>query len=114
MYQYLASLLASTEELLACAEPSVADLQDYTLLRNQVFQRFQAMPTHRVDSAADSTGLQQLIISVLENDELLVQKIRHHLSKISRQMIELADGRRLFNAYVLGAQFPRSCHLHTA
>jgi hypothetical protein len=114
IYQDLASLLANTQELLACAEPSLMAWQDYTLRRTEVFQRLRDIPTLRADSVADSTALQRLIASVLEQDEFLMRKIRQHLSIISHEMIELADRRRLFNAYVLGAQSPRSGHLHTA
>ena len=114
IYHDLESLLAGTQELLACAEPSLTAWQDYNLRRNEVFQRLRDMPTLRADSVANSQGLQRLIVLVLEQDELLMQEIRRHLSKISHEMNELADRRRLFNAYVLGAPSPRSCHIHTA
>ena len=114
IYKDLASLLAITEELLACPEPSLAVWQDYTVRRTQLFQRLQGMPTPMTNSVADSKALQPLIASVLEQDELVTREIRHHLSKISHEMIELADRRRLFNAYVLGVRSPRSSHLHTA
>ena len=114
IYKDLASLLAITEELLACPELSLAVWQDYTVRRTQLFQRLQGMPTPMANSVADSKALQPLIASVLEQDEFLMQEIRRHLSKISHEMNELADRRRLFNAYVLGAESRRSGHLHTA
>ena len=112
--QDLASLLASTQELLACAEPSLTAWQGYTLRRDELFQRIGDIAARRADSVDESKARQRLIASVLEQDEFLTQKIRRHLSIISREMIELADRRRLFNAYVLGAESPRSGHLHTA
>lgn len=114
IYQDVASLIAISQELLACAEPSLTVWQGYTLRRNELFQRIRDLPALRADSGADSEGLQRLIASVLEHDEFLLQEIRRHLSKISHEMNALADRRRLFNAYVLGAETPRSGHLHTA
>ena len=114
IYQDFAALLKSTQELLACAEPSLTAWQGYSLRRNELFQRLRDISALRADSVDDSNTLQRLIASVLEQDEFLMQKIRRHLSKISHEMNELADRRRLFNAYVLGAESPRSGHLHTA
>lgn len=114
IHQDLASLLANTQQLLACAEPSLTAWQGYTLQRNELFQRIRDISALRADSLADAKALQRLIASVLEQDEFLTQKIRRHLSKISHELNELADRRRLFHAYVLGSLSPRSYHLHTA
>ena len=114
IHQDLASLLASTKELLACAEPSLAAWQGYSLRRNELFQRIGDISALRADSVDDAKALQGLMASVLEQDEFLMLKIRRDLSKISHELDELADRRRLFNAYVLAAPSPRSYHLHTA
>jgi hypothetical protein len=114
IYQDLVALLESTQELVACAEPSLTAWQGYTIQRNQLLQRIQDKSALRADSVADSEGLQRLIASVLEQDELLLKEIRRHLSKIGHEMNEMADLRRLFKAYVLSATSPRSGHMHTA
>ena len=111
--QDLASLLASTQQLLACPEPSLADWQSYMVRRNQMFQRLQGPPTFVADRAG-AESLQRLITAVLESDKLLTQKIGHHMSKIGREMVELADRRRIFNAYVLDVQALCSYHHQTA
>ena len=66
------------------------------------------------ERVANSTSLQQLITSVLEKDQTLVQKIGQQLSNISQEMVELADRRRVFNAYARHAQSLRSYHHRTA
>lgn len=66
------------------------------------------------ERVAHSTSLQQLITSVLEKDQTLVQKIGQQLSNISQEMVELADRRRVFNAYARDAQSLRSYHHRTA
>lgn len=112
--QALESLLEHTQTLIACAEPSLTAWQDYTERRNQLFQRVQDLLTLGGDHVADPKALQRLMASILEQDQVLVAKVRQHLSKISHEMSELTDRRRLFNAYVLAAQPLRSWHLHTA
>jgi hypothetical protein len=87
--------------------------QSYMLRRNQMFQRLQELPTFVADRAV-AESLQRLIIAVLESDKLLTQKIGHHLSKIGREMVELADRRRIFNAYVLDVQPTCSYHYQMA
>lgn len=66
------------------------------------------------DRVANSAAVQQLITSVLEKDQTLVQKIGQQLSNISQEMVELADRRRVVNAYALDAQSLRSYHHRTA
>ena len=112
--QDFASLLASTQELLDCAEPSLAAWQVYAQRRNELFERIQNITAIGADSVTDSSALSQLMVSVLEQDELLAQKIRRQLSTISHEMNQLKDRRRLFNAYVLAAESPHSSHIHTA
>jgi hypothetical protein len=114
IYQDLASLLASTQQLLACPEPSLMVWQSYMLRRSQMFQRLQDLPNFVADRAADAESLQRLITAVLESDKLLAQKIGQHMSKIGREMVELADRRRIFNAYVLNVRPPCSYHYQTA
>ena len=114
IYQDLIALLESTQELVACAEPSLTAWQGYTVQRNQLLQRIRDKSALRADSIADSNPLQRLIASVLEQDEFLMQKIQRDLSKIGHELKELADRRRLLKAYVFGAPSPRSGHLHTA
>ena len=112
--QDLASLFASTEDMLTCPDPGLEAWQDYTVRRNQVFQRLQDLPMFTEDRIANSAALQQLITSVLEKDEALVLKIGQQLSNISQEMVELADRRRVVNAYTLDAQSLRSYHHRTA
>ena len=112
--QELNSLLALTEELLACAEPSLSRWQHYSQSRARLFGQLQALTPLTAHSRPDAAELQQLMGLVLKKDELVVQKIRHQLSKISQQMIELADQRRVLNAYGAGVQANRSGHLQTA
>jgi hypothetical protein len=114
IYQDLASLLASTHQLLACPEPSLAVWQNYMLRRNQMFERLQELPTVMADRGADAESLQRLITAVLESDKLLTEKIGQQMSKIGREMVELADRRRIFNAYVLNVRPPCSYHYQTA
>ncbi len=111
--QDLESLLKHTQALTACAEPSLTVWQDYTERRNQLFQRVQDLLLRSRDRVAAPQVLQRLMVAVLEQDQLLMAKVRQHLSKISHEMNELADRRRLFNAYVVAAQPPRSSHLHS-
>ena len=114
MHQDLESLLSRTQELIACAEPSLTAWQDYTEQRNQLFQRLQDLPMAAGEHRdAEPKVLQRLIAAVLEQDQLLMAKVRQQLSKISREMSDLADRRRLFNAYVVAARPPRSSHLHS-
>ena len=112
--QDLASLLASTEDMLTCPDPGLEAWQDYTVRRNQVFQRLQDLPIFTEDRIANSVALQQLITSVLEKDQALVLKIGQQLSNISQQMVELADRRRVFNAYTQDARSLRLSHHRTA
>ena len=110
----LASLLASTEDILNCPDPSLAAWQGYGRRRSQVFQRLQELQMCTENSVADCTAVRQLINSVLEIDQMLVQKIGRQLSNISQEMAQLADRRRVFNAYARGAQPLCSYHHRTA
>ena len=112
--QELAALLASTEDMLICPDPGLEAWQVYTVRRNQVFQRLQDLPMFTDDRIANSAALQQLITSVLEKDQALVLKIGQQLSNISQQMVELADRRRVFNAYNQDARSLRLSHHRTA
>lgn len=110
----LASLLASTEDMLSRPDPSLAAWQGYTCRRSQVFQRLQELQMGTEDSVANCTAVRQLITSVLEIDQMLVQKIGRQLSNISQEMAKLADRRRVFNAYARDAQPQCSYHHRTA
>ncbi|MGZ8465488.1 MAG: hypothetical protein ACXWXT_08085, partial [Candidatus Binatia bacterium] len=112
--QEILSLLAITEDLLNCPDPSLEVWEGYALRRNAVFQRLWDLPMCTEDIVADSPALQPLMTSVLEKDQVLVQKIGQQLSNISREMIELSDRRRVFNAYARIAQSMGSYHHRTA
>jgi len=112
--QELASLLASTDDLLTSPHPSLQDWQGYTVRRNQVFQRLRELSSCTADRAANSAVVQQLIASVLEKDQILVQQIAQQLSNLSQELVELADRRKVFNAYAQDAQSLRSYHHRTA
>ena len=66
------------------------------------------------DRIANSAALQQLITWVLEKDQAFALKIGQQLSNISQQMVELADRRRVFNAYTQDARSLRLSHHRTA
>jgi hypothetical protein len=112
--QEILSLLAITEDLLNCPDPSLEVWEGYALRRNAVFQRLWDLPMCTEDIVADSPALQPLVTLVLEKDQVLVQKIGQQLSNISREMIELSDRRRVFNAYARIAQSMGSYHHRTA
>lgn len=114
IYQDFASLLASTQQLLAGAEPSLADWQDYAIQRKRLFERSGDISAVCADSGENARNLRRLIAAVLEQDEFLMQEIRRHVSKIGREMTALTDRRRLFHAYVSPTRSPRSGYLRTA
>lgn len=109
----LAALLAHTQALLACAEPSLADWEDYGRRRNELFQRLQEAPAPNANSDSNATALAQLCAALLENDRILVSKIRHHLSETSQEIAALAGQRRIFSAYLTGAAVSHTYHRHT-
>lgn len=114
IHQDLESLLSRTQTLIACTEPSLTAWQDYTEQRNRLFRRLQDLPTGAGEHRdAEPKALQRLIVAVLEQDQVLMAKVRQHLSKISRELSDLADRRRLFNAYVVAARPACSSHLHS-
>jgi hypothetical protein len=114
MEQDLAALLAATRQLLDGAEPSLTDCQDYRRERDELFQRIVEFRAICHDGVSDAETLRQLLVSVLEQDELLMREIRRQLSNISQQMIEVSDRRRLLKSYGLAAGSASSSHLHTA
>jgi hypothetical protein len=110
----VAELLADTRRLLDCAEPNLTDWEDYSRRRNELFQRLQDRSPAIEGIDLDFSALLQLYAAVLENDRLLVLKIRQHLSEISRELEALSDQRRLVNAYDSVNNPHRSFHRHSA
>ena len=107
-------LLADTQRLLDCAEPNLTDWEDYGRRRNELFQRLQERSLAIEGIDLDSGALLQLYVAVLENDRLLVLKIRQHLSEFSRELEALSDQRRLVNAYDKVNNPHQTFHRHSA
>lgn len=97
--QELGGLLAQTQALLDCAEPTFAAWEDYSNRRNDLFDRLATLPTLFPDGEANSGEIQDLVALAFEKDRLLLQKIEHHLSNLRQEIAEASEKRRVAEVY---------------
>lgn len=109
----LAGLLEDTQRLLAEAEPTLADWQNYSRRRNDLFQKLQNAPQAVAPGGSEREALARLYSSVLENDRRLMSKIAERLSAIGRELGSLTEQRRAIKAYDVGSS-RRTFHRFTA
>lgn len=104
--QELAALTAATQALLDCTEPSAAMWEEYTLMRNQLFDRWQSSAGGS-DGWADAGKLQALLIFAQQQDAILLQKVQRQLADVCRQLGEVTENKRAVDAYTHNAANPR-------
>lgn len=100
--QELAALNAATQVLLDCTEPSAAMWEEYTLMRNQLFDRWQA-DAGAANGRTDAAGLQSLLIFAQQQDAILLQKVKGQLADVCRQLAEVTENKRALDAYAQNA-----------
>lgn len=100
--QELKALTAATQALLDCTEPSAAMWEEYTLMRNQLFDRWQA-DAGAVNGWADAGKLQSLLTFAQQQDAILLHKVKRQLADVSRQLAEVSESKRAVDAYARNA-----------
>ena len=110
----LSVLLADSQALLDSPEPSFSSWEDYKDRRNELFDRLQRLSSPIAGNAGETAMLRNLMMSLLEKDRLLVQKIQRMMSSIRRDMEAVAEQRRLVKTYHAEPGASHSLHRFTA
>jgi hypothetical protein len=97
--QELGGLLAQTQALLECPEPTFAAWEEYSNRRNELFDRLATLPTLFPDGEENSGEIQDLVALAFEKDRLLLQKIEHCLSNLRQEIATAAEKRRVAEVY---------------
>lgn len=94
----LGALLAKSQALLDCSEPTLDAWEEYSQMRTEIFDRLATLPmsAEREESASE---LQDLVARTFETDRLLLHKIEHHLSNLRQAIAAAADRRRAAEVY---------------
>ena len=97
--QELGGLLAQTQALLDCAEPTFAAWEDYSNRRTDLFERLATLPTLFPDGEENSGEIQDLVGLAFEKDRMLLQKIEHQLSTLRQEIEAASEQRRVAEVY---------------
>ena len=87
----LSVLLADSQALLDSQEPSFASWEDYRERRDELFSHCKRLSSPIAENVGEAAALRNLMISILEKDRLLVQKIQREMSSIRRDMDAVAE-----------------------
>ena len=97
--QELGGLLAQTQALLDCDEPTFAAWEDYSNRRTDLFDRLATLPTLFPDGEENSGEIQDLVALAFEKDRMLLQKIEHQLSTLREEIAAASENRRIAEVY---------------
>jgi len=74
-------------------------------MRQQIFDRWQADPEAFQSCFHSAAELHQWITLAQEQDALLLQKTKRHLTEVWRQLTQITESKRIIDAYGRSAIF---------